>query len=85
VTYVLAGSRLGLAMIRKRGYWGRDAGRTSAYMEDSDGIAVWRALTAWMGVQAPSPDALGAMCTSATQSFDTFRQAFALSEASMAR
>jgi|EndMetStandDraft_6_1072998.scaffolds.fasta_scaffold01421_4 heme oxygenase len=81
VTYVLAGSRLGLAMIRKRGYWGKDAGSTSAYMEDSDGIAVWRALTAWMGAQTPGPQALGEICISATLAFDVFRQAFALSEA----
>jgi heme oxygenase len=80
VTYVLAGSRLGLAMIRKRGYWAREGGQASAYMEDGDGIAVWRALTAWMADQTPAPKALDDISASATLAFDVFRQAFALSE-----
>jgi heme oxygenase len=85
IAYVLAGSRLGLAMIRKRGYWGSEAGRTSAYMEDSEGIAVWRGLTAWMAAQTPTLEEREAMCTSATQAFDVFREAFALSQAVGAR
>jgi heme oxygenase len=85
ITYVLAGSRLGLAMIRKRGYWGSEAGRTSAYMEDSEGIAVWRGLTAWMAAQTLTVDEREAMCASATQAFDVFREAFALSQAVWAR
>lgn len=77
VAYVLCGSRLGLAMLRKRGYW-RGYG-DSRYMEDTAGLDIWRALLTWLGSQAPNEAAREQMSASAVRCFDVFRDAFALS------
>jgi len=75
--YVIAGSRLGLAMIRKRGYWGHANALPSAYMEDEQGIAIWREAAARLkGLPA---DATGREARAAVAAFDTFRAAFAAS------
>lgn len=85
VTYVLAGSRLGIAAIRKHDYWGRSHATACRYMEDTDGLAVWRGLTAWMRGRpcvSPAPEPRGA---SALTAFALFREAFAASAPAIAR
>lgn len=84
VAYVLCGSRLGLAMLKKRGYWRRDE-RESGYMEDTGGLDLWRLLLGWMKDRPADPPTLAALGASAVRSFDIFRQAFALSGATTMR
>ncbi|HKX78488.1 MAG TPA: biliverdin-producing heme oxygenase [Novosphingobium sp.] len=80
VTYVVAGSRLGLAMIRKQDYWGRGQGLASRYMEDEQGLALWRVLAVWLRTRAaPAADA-ARHCQSAITAFDLFGRAFDASE-----
>ena len=75
--YVVAGSRLGLAMIRKQSYWGRDHGSPSAYMEDDLGLAIWK--EAATVLKARPADTSHAEPRAAVVAFDTFRAAFAAS------
>lgn len=79
-SYVLAGSRLGMSMIRRQGYWGAATGRPSAYMEDDRGIVVWRRLLAWLAEQRMSPEVAAETLEAARRCFDLFRSAFAMSE-----
>lgn len=79
VGYVVCGSRLGLAMIRQRGYWGEAEGFRSAYMTDGRGHEAWKALVPLLRGQAPSPDAAQAARDAALAAFDTFSAAFAAS------
>lgn len=79
ITYVISGSRLGLAMIRKQEYWGKQAGTATSYMEDTNGLAVWRALVAWMNGHTPGATEAEAISAAARHAFDVFRQAFKLS------
>jgi heme oxygenase len=75
--YVIAGSRLGLAMIRKGGYWGRSHALPSAYMEDEAGLAIWKQAAAHL--KQDELDSVRAVreCAGAIAAFDTFREAFA--------
>jgi heme oxygenase len=79
VGYVVCGSRLGLAMIRQRGYWGEAEGFRSAYMTDGRGHEAWKALVPHLRSQ--SADAAGTEATrrAAVAAFDTFAEGFALS------
>lgn len=79
-SYVLAGSRLGMSMIRRRGYWGATAGRPSDYMEDDRGIVVWRRLLTWFAEQRMSPEEAARTLEAARRCFDFFRSAFTSSE-----
>lgn len=79
VTYVISGSRLGLAMIRKQPYWGKQADMATSYMEDTSGLAVWRSLLGWMSARAPDVHESDAAAASARHAFDVFREAFAIS------
>jgi heme oxygenase len=83
--YVLAGSRLGLAMIRKAGYWGRDHGLPSAYMEDDAGRAIWKDLVARFKAKIPDPAQAARESAAAVAAFDTFREAFAASATAAAQ
>ena len=85
VGYVVCGSRLGLAGIARQPYWGSIHGRPSAYMEDRSGLAVWRALLAWMEQAPVEPDCVAALTQSANAVFATFRQAFDASAAELRR
>lgn len=80
IAYVISGSRLGLAMIRKQEYWNKQAGTASRYMEDMTGLAVWRALVGWMNERTPTEAEASAIGASAVYAFDVFREAFMLSE-----
>lgn len=76
LAYVIAGSRLGLAMLRKRGYYGRSTGLRSHYMEDESGIAIWRALLAHMRDTELDDARIAAACAAARGTFTCFGQAF---------
>jgi heme oxygenase len=77
--YVVAGSRLGLAMIRKAGYWGRSHDLPSAYMEDDAGRAIWKDVVARLKQRIPDQDEAAREGAAAVAAFDTFREAFAAS------
>lgn len=77
--YVVAGSRLGLAMIRKAGYWGREHALPSAYMEDDAGLAIWKAAAARLKLDMPDEAQAMRESAAAVSAFDTFRTAFARS------
>jgi len=83
--YVVAGSRLGLAMIRKGGYWGREHGLPSAYMEDDVGRAIWKDLVARFKAEVPDAGTAAREGAAAVAAFDTFREAFAASAMDTAR
>ena len=77
VAYVVTGSRLGLTMIRRGGYWGRENGLPSRYMEDDTGLLVWKALLPWMKNRSTSPAEEASAARAALAAFDTFGAAFA--------
>lgn len=79
LAYVVAGSRLGLAVLRKRGYAGRAMGRRSRYMEDESGVVIWRVLLGQMREHDLSPAQIAAACTAALATFACFERAFELS------
>ena len=79
-SYVLAGSRLGMSMIRRQGYWGAATGRPSAYMEDDRGIVVWRRLLTWFAEQRMNPEVAAQTLEAARRCFDLFGSAFAVSK-----
>lgn len=79
IAYVLSGSRLGMAVIRREGYWGHGQGFRSAYMEDEQGHQCWKALLAWLRTEGPAPAAGDAMLAGALAGFEVFAQAFAAS------
>jgi len=82
VAYVVAGSRLGLTVIRQRGYWGAAEGFRSSYMEDTGGHAAWKALVPRLRALRPDNPEGEAARAAALASFDTFARAFAVSAAS---
>lgn len=79
VGYVICGSRLGLAMIRQRGYWGEAEGFRSAYMTDGRGHDAWKALVPQLRGQPATPPMAEAAQAAAMAAFDTFSAAFAAS------
>jgi heme oxygenase len=79
--YVISGSRLGLTMIGRAGYWGRDHGIPSSYMDDTGGLAVWKAAAAHLKQQDMSEDEAAPDRVAAVAAFDTFRAAFDASAA----
>lgn len=79
ICYVIAGSRLGNMVIRKEGYFGRDSGMPSRYMEDDTGHAVWKALVPWLGSREFGATEREAVETAALAAFATFETAFAVS------
>lgn len=77
--YVIAGSRLGLAALARNGYWGRINALPSTYMEDQEGLTIWKHAAAKLKQEFPD-EAHGereSICAIAV--FDTFRDAFAAS------
>lgn len=77
--YVISGSRLGLAMIARKGYWGREHGLPSAYMDDQQGLAIWKQAAAHLKQDAPDEADAAHERDAAVAAFDTFRAAFAAS------
>ena len=77
--YVVAGSRLGLAMLRKQGYAGSAGGAVSRYMEDRQGLEIWRALLERMRTRSFSPREIDAAQVAARGAFKGFARGFAQS------
>ncbi|WP_156840215.1 biliverdin-producing heme oxygenase [Novosphingobium aquimarinum] len=76
IAYVVSGSRLGLTMIRRNGYWGRAHGQPSRYMEDDSGLEVWKSLVGWMKQKAASEQDEERASRAALTAFDVFGCAF---------
>ncbi|WP_047170319.1 biliverdin-producing heme oxygenase [Novosphingobium sp. Rr 2-17] len=81
ISYVVTGSRLGLTVIRQRGYWGEAEGFRSAYMEDGAERAGWKALVPWLRARGDDPSERDGARAAALESFDIFARAFAASAA----
>lgn len=79
VGYVVCGSRLGLTMIRQRGYWGEAEGFRSAYMTDGRGHEAWKALVPTLRGRTFTPAQAEAARTAALAAFAIFTGAFAAS------
>lgn len=77
--YVVSGSRLGLAMIRKKGYWGQAHALPSAYMEDDAGRDIWKDAVARLKPECADEAVVAHESAAAVAAFDTFRSAFAAS------
>jgi heme oxygenase len=77
--YVVSGSRLGLTMIRRAGYWGSEHALPSAYMEDEFGLAIWKAASAYLKRDDIDLSAAQRDSTAAVAAFETFRAAFTAS------
>ncbi|RYE50154.1 MAG: heme oxygenase [Hyphomicrobiales bacterium] len=75
ICYVVAGSRLGVASIGTGAYWPKGSGTAARYMQDRDGLAIWRALIGWMRDRTTSLAQADRQCASAIAAFDLFRQA----------
>lgn len=84
IAYVLSGSRLGLAMIRKQPYWGATHGRASRFMEDESGIATWKAVSTWLKQQPGNGPLAEAASRAAMAAFDTYEKALRLALAQSA-
>lgn len=85
ISYVVAGSRLGLTVIRQRGYWGEAEGFRSAYMEDGAERAGWKALVPWLRARGDDISGRDGARAAALASFDIFARAFASSADKTAR
>lgn len=79
VAYVVCGSRLGLEVIRRGGYWGSGTGFRSLYMEDDLGRACWKALVPWLRDAQPASQERDEVLAAAIASFEAFANAFAVS------
>lgn len=79
--YVVSGSRLGLTVMGRAGYWGRDHDTPSSYMEDTQGLAVWKAAAARLKETEMTEDEAAPERAAAVAAFDTFRAAFDASAA----
>lgn len=77
ISYVVCGSRLGLAVLRQRGYWGERDGFRSSYMSDGRGHDAWKALVPVLRTRKFAPDEADAMRRGALAAFATFANAFA--------
>lgn len=80
VAYVICGSRLGLTMIRQRGYWGEAEGFRSAYMTDGRGHEAWKTLVPKLRGQPYTPEQADVMRAAALAAFDVFSRAFEVSK-----
>lgn len=76
VAYVVSGSRLGLAVIRRNGYWGREHGLLSRYMEDEQGLAIWKEVSAWLKACEVDEHRASLEGDAAVAAFEIFREAF---------
>lgn len=85
VAYVVCGSRLGLAVIRQKGYWGEAQGFRSAYMSDGRGHDAWKALVPVLRTRTFQPAQAEAARAAALAAFDTFSHAFEASAQVQAR
>lgn len=79
LSYVVCGSRLGLAVLRQRGYWGEQNGFRSSYMSDGRGHDAWKALVPVLRTGSFTPEQADTMRSAALAAFATFESAFAAS------
>ncbi|MCB2047392.1 MAG: biliverdin-producing heme oxygenase [Novosphingobium sp.] len=75
ITYVIAGSRLGVAALAREPFFGKSAGRGAGYMDDKAGLAIWRAHSAWLKNVHPGEAEGQRMAMSAIATFDCFAAA----------
>ena len=76
IAYVVAGSRLGLGVLRARGLWAGAATTANRYFSDASGPALWRAMVAWMDRQDLPADELARLTAAADATFALFVTAF---------
>ena len=79
VSYVLAGSRMGIAMIRRQPTWAGETGRSGRYLADPSGPDLFRALRDWMDGPAGDEVDRDAAARAACGAFAVFADAFVLS------
>lgn len=79
VSYVLAGSRMGIAMIRRQPTWAAETGRAGRYLADPSGPDLFRALRDWMDGPAGDEVDRDAAARAACGAFAVFAHAFDLS------
>lgn len=79
-TYVLAGSRMGIAMIRRQPSFASEHGRAGRYMADASGPDLFRALRDWMDGPDSAAVDRDAAVRGALDAFAVFAAAFDLSE-----
>ncbi|MEW9856974.1 biliverdin-producing heme oxygenase [Novosphingobium sp. M1R2S20] len=77
--YVVSGSRLGLTTLARAGYWGRSHDLPSAYMDDVEGLSIWKSTAALLKEDMPDDARAKRQSMAAVVVFDTFREAFATS------
>jgi len=80
VAYVLAGSRMGIAMLRRQPHWAAAHGRAGRYMADGSGPGLFRALKDWMDGPDGAAADRAAAARAARGAFAVFSNAFALSD-----
>lgn len=73
MAYVLAGSRMGMATIRKRPNWGARTGRARRFVEDRAGPNLFRTVIAHLESLPQDKASRAASAESATLTFDIFR------------
>lgn len=83
--YVLSGSRLGLAMIARKGYWGQANGLPSSYMDDQSGLAIWKETATRLKQDVPDQAEATREREAAVAVFETFRAAFTASATAQSR
>lgn len=81
VSYVLSGSRLGMAHIRKQPNWGRNAGLAQRFIEEREGASAFRSLTALL---AKGPADPRAAIQAANETFAIFDQALKVAQRALA-
>ncbi|SLJ96424.1 heme oxygenase [Novosphingobium mathurense] len=81
VGYVVAGSRLGMAVLRRQGYWGEQSTSDTPgrYMDDESGHAVWKTLMPWLKGRTFDQGERKAVTAAALAAFSSFASAFAVS------
>lgn len=78
-SYVLAGSRMGIATIRRQPNWASANGTAGRYLADDAGPGLFRAVREWMAGPAGAAQDRDAAARSACAAFAVFADAFALS------
>lgn len=78
--YVILGSRLGMSVLRQRGYWRGGDFRNSRYMEDAEEKQAWGALLDWLGARQDDPALNAAILTGAQRAFAAFEEGLILAQ-----
>lgn len=78
MAYVLAGSRIGMATIRKRPNWAAHSGLAQRFMNDNSGPDIFRAVVAHLNSLPEADGTWSAATRSAEQTFELFVEALAV-------